>query len=121
MSVEDGAHLEQTAQHRTRAAEEPRCVHPAGVCERPGAVEREGERAAVRRNERLRQLELEGSRVKVKVTAVTGPPSALGMREIGRGVKGGEGWRQRRDGPCAFGGRIVLRRACVVGIGEEER
>jgi len=41
--------------------------------------------------------------------------------QVRRGIERGEGWRQGRDRPCAFGSWIVLRRPCVVGICEEER
>ena len=38
-----------------------------------------------------------------------------------RGVERGKGRRQHRDRPCAFGSRVMLRRARIVGVGEEER
>ena len=43
------------------------------------------------------------------------------VRRIWRRVERGEGWRERRDGPCAFWSWVVLRCARVVGVGEEER
>jgi hypothetical protein len=67
MRVEDGAQLEQTAQNRARPAEEEmRHVCPARVGERPGAIQREGDRAAVAFDERLCQL-AGCVRVRVKV------------------------------------------------------
>jgi len=41
--------------------------------------------------------------------------------QVRRGIERGEGWRQGRDRPCAFGSWIVLRCAGVVGVCEEER
>lgn len=40
---------------------------------------------------------------------------------IWRWVERGEGWCERCDRPCAFGSWVMLRRAGVVGVGEEER
>ena len=117
MRVEDGAQLEQTAQDRARPTEEEmRHVCPARVCERPGAVQREGDRAAVAREERLCQLE---GCVRVRVKVNVG--CLLRMGRVWRRVERGEGWRERRDRPGAFGRWVVLGCARVVGVGEEER
>ena len=117
MRVEDGAQLEQTAQHWARSAEEEmRHVCLARVCERPGAVQREGDRAAVACEERLCQL---AGCVRVRVKVNVG--FLLQMGRVWRRVERGEGWRERRDRPGAFGRWVVLRCARVVGVGEEER
>lgn len=116
MRIEDGTQLEQTAQDRARPAEEEmRHVCPARVCERPGAVQREGDCAAVTCEERLCQL-AGCIRVRVKVNV-----GSLLWGRIWGWVERGEGWCERRDRPGAFGRWVVLRCARVVGVGEEER
>ena len=117
MRIEDDTQLEQTAQDRARPAEEEmRHVCPARVCKRPGAVQRESDRAAVAREERLCQLT---GCVRVRVRVKVG--SLLRVGSIWRRVERGEGWHEHRDRPGAFGRCVMLRCARVVGVGEEER
>ena len=102
MRVEEGAELEEAAEDSARAAgEEARGVGAAAVGEWEGAVEREGEGAAV------------------------GGEEVGGGDGDGRGRRGGwrggvEGRGEDADCPGTFGGGVVLRRAGVVGVREEE-
>ena len=115
MRVEDSAQLKKTTQDRARAAaEEARSVHAACIGERPGPVEREGERAAIRWDQRFCKLAR-------RIVVVVVDAATTTIAWIRRWVQSGERRRQHCERPCALWSRIVLRRACIIGVGEEQR